>query len=131
MSAKPKGVLRSLLYIAFPSISGLLAVPIVSEIAPADIVAGDLHPLLLTLVAVFYLGLLAAPGYVYSVWRGADIDSLTGRRRLWVQTSLVIALLVSLAALGFTFFAFWPLAAFPLVTALMSGHLLLTISHKS
>jgi len=84
-------------YLVPPILTLLLLLPMILELPPfmpEKIENPNLFQMLITLP--FYLGLLAAPGYIY-VWLGNyNSQKLGSGHRLWVFASLIIAIVASL-----------------------------------
>lgn len=89
-------VIRALVYLVAPAIGLLLAAPAASAIAPWNLrYLESLQPMHALLLA-FYLGVLAAPGYVYAFVTRATASDVSTPVRWWVRSSLGIAAICSL-----------------------------------
>lgn len=106
-------------YVVFPVLSAVLALPIVTSAIPAALREGRVHPLLGIIGAAFFGGILAAPGYLLAAFREDQVVSLGTAGWIWIRASLVLAFTVSVIAFGCAALAFWPLAVFSFVTALL------------
>jgi hypothetical protein len=85
----------SIWYVVFPAVTMLLVWPHVRELPPLLITKNfNLYEVLIALP--FWVGLVAAPGYLYA-WSGQYVANAARRSvRLWVGASLLAALVASL-----------------------------------
>ena len=105
--------------VLFPVASALLALPIVAGVLPYEVRTGEFHAAFWIIGFAFLGGLIAAPGYMYAASSPEGIARLSPRGRIWIRSSLLIGFLAALVGLVSTILAFWPLAVFPLGTAVM------------
>lgn len=82
------GTWAALLCIA-PILSILIALPIATMPFYPD--ERGTNPLMVLLAAPVYLGLVAAPGYLFAATSDTRAAELSSGRRLWVRASLVLA----------------------------------------
>lgn len=80
-------LLNALLYLAPPAVALLMAIP-VATIRPVDATTA-------AVVAPFYLGLAAAPGYIYCCASRARAAWVSPGVRWWIRGSLIAALVAS------------------------------------
>lgn len=86
--------LLTVICILFPLAAMLVVLPMVFELPP--FIRPDNTGQILFVIP-FYLGLVAAPGYIYFILKKPQF--LSKPRKIWVGTSLLIAFLASLGGL--------------------------------
>jgi hypothetical protein len=82
---------RVFLYGAVPAAALVAGSPVGLSVWEAQAPSLDL----LLLAAPFYLGILAAPGYVHLAYSGASAHSAGAVRRWWIRASLLAALVAA------------------------------------
>ncbi len=88
----------SIWYLVFPVLSVFLIWPMIAELPPLNI-PSNLNWFQVLIASPFYLGILAAPGYIYA-WSGNyDTRDMTQRKGTWVKWSLWSALVASIGGL--------------------------------
>lgn len=114
-------------YLVPPFVALVLVWPIIVEMPPLRR-PSNLNAVQVILVVPFYLGLAAAPGWLYA-WAGHyERGSLSRSQRVWVSTSLWTALLASIGG-SVTIFAVIPFPA--VVGSLMVSVFLLRRYYRS
>jgi len=82
----------SIWYLVFPFLALVTVLPVVLNLPPVTW-PENLNTFQFIIAAPFWLGMVAAPGYVYT-WCGHHSRAvLPTRQRLWVCSSLVAALI--------------------------------------
>lgn len=120
--------LANTVYCAVPLLAWALALPIVTEVLPYELVhPGERHWPFWLIGAAAALGLLSAPGYVTAVVRSST--DATSRPSTWIDLSLIAG--ASAAAIGVpaTVLLAWPLALLP-TTSLLFCLRLLHLRHR-
>lgn len=118
-----KSMLMKIVAIALPSLSLLMALPILTEVLPREVRSGEYHWQFWLVGMAALLGILSSAGYLEAVLK-AGSQSRESRQQTWVRLSLVGAILASLCGVAFSVIAFWPLALLPLLTAAMALYML-------
>ena len=111
----PKSQRLSFWYVIPPTITLILILPPISELPPFLSKGTENPNISQALLALpFYLGLTAAPGYIYAWLGNYNSKSLRRGVRLWVYVSLIIAVvasfvggLLSILTVIVAPFAFW------------------------
>jgi hypothetical protein len=106
---------RWFFFVGVPLVSLLLSAPILTEVLPFEVRSGDYHWQFWLVGLAAALALIAAPGYLYAVFRRSPAP-LNTRRKWWLRASLSAASVASVIGTGFTILAFWPLAFLPLAS---------------
>ena len=109
-------VTRKVFSVLFPLVTLLLAAPMMGVLF-FGMFRGVNFFILIVNVGVL-LGLLAAPGYLYAVFRTYGLARMPMGQRLWITRSLIAASVACLIALPFTAVA-WQLALLPLATLIL------------
>jgi hypothetical protein len=91
---------HSILFLLFPAATLVITWPAVSDLPPIRL-EGAGNMLDFVWAAPYWLGVLCAPGYIYA-WSGRYSDKQHPVVRLWVQGSLVGAVLASTVGLAFS-----------------------------
>ena len=118
-----KSTLMKVVAVAVPSLSLLMALPILTEVLPREVRSGEYHWQFWLIGLAALLGILSSAGYLEAVLK-VGLQSRGSKREAWVRLSLVGAVLASLCGLVFSVIAFWPLALLPLLTAAMTLYML-------
>jgi hypothetical protein len=92
-------VIRNFLYIVSPAIALWLAAPAALALAPWNLRYLDSLAPFHALFLAFYLGILAAPGYLFALVTEMTAERVSTAVRWWVNASLIVASLCSLAGL--------------------------------
>lgn len=86
-------VLSAVLYLLPPAAALVMALPVVlATVTPRDAFS-------MAIIAPFYLGLAAAPGYIYCWASRARAASVSSGIRWWIRGSLVAALVASVGGM--------------------------------
>lgn len=94
-------------YILPPLIALLLATPVASMLAPWNWPYVTLDWFMWMILMPFYFGILAAPGYIYAWRTHARSRDVSKGVRLWIRSSLVIALLCSVYGVFAGYWMIW------------------------
>ena len=87
------GLLNGLLYLLPPAAALVMALPaVLAMVTPHDALSA-------AIVAPFYLGLAAAPGYIYCWASRARAVAVSASVRWWIRGSLIVALLASVGGM--------------------------------
>ena len=84
-----------LVYVVPPALAMILALPVALIVAPWNLPYVKLTWFHVVILAPFYVGLLAAPGYLYVLFNRPKRAELVPRIRWWVRLSLWLAVLCS------------------------------------
>jgi uncharacterized membrane protein len=91
-----RSLIRALVFIVPPAIALWLAAPAAMALLPWDLRNVDSLDPVNALSLAYYLGVLAAPGYLYAFVARAAAWELSAFLRWWVRLSLGIAVICSL-----------------------------------
>jgi len=117
----------SVWYLFPPLLTAFLIWPIIADFPPMKI-PSNFNWLQILIVSPFYVGILAAPGYIYA-WLGHyDTSGMRQRKRTWIKWSLWSALFASIGGLT-TVMAIVPLPS--VMGSIASSILLLEKYYKS
>lgn len=114
MSNILRKIIRFFFFIIPPLSAVILAIPLsgLLEIPPRLLFFGSSKHLLATslIIAPFYLGILAAPGYVYIFYAQPKAVRVSKLKRYWLRTSMALAFLSSLGGIvgGYWMILFLP-----------------------
>jgi len=87
------------LAVAFP-VCALLSVTQVILDMPPFVIAQNVNFFQWILVLPYYLGVVAAPGYLFAVLVDPEGSSMTKARQFWVRASLCAAIIASIGGLS-------------------------------
>lgn len=96
---KRRGWLFKIIAILCPVASILIVMPFIVEMPPLAF-PPNANILQVLMVLPWYLGLTAAPGYLYVLLFEPDGNSMSIARRKWVHVSLVCAIVASVGGLS-------------------------------
>jgi hypothetical protein len=121
--------MRVVVFFLPPAIALWLAAPAAMTLAPWNLRYLDSLQPLHALFLAFYLGVLAAPGYLYAFVTRAAAPELSAPMRWWVRSSLGIAVICSLVGViaGIWMILFAPPS---LVSLYTSSSLLRQFEHR-
>jgi hypothetical protein len=114
-----KRILGVSVLVLFPLASALLALPIAANVLPYEVRTGEFHAAFWVIGVAFLGGLIAAPGYICAASSTGQIGHLSPLGRVWIRASLLVGFVAAVMGLVATLLAFWPLAVFPLGTAVI------------
>ncbi|HET9251111.1 MAG TPA: hypothetical protein VFP58_03250 [Candidatus Eisenbacteria bacterium] len=106
-------IVRKVLSLLLPLATILLAAPAMGVLIFG--MFGGVNGFILLVNVGVVLGLLAAPGYLFAVFRTHGLARVPPGQRVWIARSLIAASLACVIALPFTAVA-WQLALLPLAT---------------
>ena len=117
-------VIEALIYVACPLLCLFFAAPVVAMVLPVPWPSW-LPSLEVPMAVPVLLGVVAAPGYHFMLFRGHKCGALPAQARLLTRASVSSGVLATLISLPFFVFLAWPLLVLPLTTLVLCLNLLL------
>ena len=96
-------IIRFFFFFIPPLFAVILAIPLSGLLElPPRLLLFDLNKLdfiTFLIIAPFYLGIIAAPGYIYIFYAQPKAVSVSKLKRYWLRTSMILALLCSIGGI--------------------------------